>query len=206
MPRERYVESSVVSLFPQRLVSARLVLRSPCAEDGPRLHAALLDSIARLRPWFAWAAEADISAANSELSARLARQRFLSGQELQFYLFLHGERPLIGVCGLCEPDWCGPRFEICYWLRTGYEGHGYMTEAVRSVTRFALQKLGAQRIVAYCDPANVRGSGVVARAGYTLWGQRQRLTHGKTGSQWQMVDVLVCEAESQLEELVVGRF
>ena len=111
------------------------------------------------------------------MKASYARKRFLTGAELQFYIFLSDGKTLLGICGLAKPDWAIPSFEICYWLRTGYEGQGIMTEAVTAVTKFAVEQLGARRIEARCDPANEKGISVALCAGYiyekTLSRERQ---------------------------------
>ena len=162
---------------PPEINTDRLLLRCPQEQDGPELYTAISESLARLRPWFCWTADFDLALENGVLNAAYARERFLSGSELQFYIFLAGEKTLLGVCGLTKPDWSNASFEICYWLRTGYEGHNYMTEAVTAVTQFAVEQLGARRIEARCDPANEKGIAVALRAGYAyekmLPGERQ---------------------------------
>jgi RimJ/RimL family protein N-acetyltransferase len=162
---------------PPEIKIDRLLLRCPQEQDGPELYAAISESLARLRPWFCWTADLDLAPENGVLNAAYARERFLSGAELQFYIFPIDGNALLGICGLTKPDWSVPSFEICYWLRTGYEGHGYMTESITAVTQFAVEQLGAQRIEARCDPANEKGIAVALRAGYayekTLPSERQ---------------------------------
>ena len=162
---------------PPEIKTNRLLLRCPQEQDGPELFAAISESLARLRPWFCWTADIDLVEGNGVLNAAYARERFLTGAELQFYIFPNDGKTLLGICGLAKPDWSIPSFEICYWLRTGYEGHGYMTEAVTAVTQFGVEKLGAKRIEARCDPANKKGIAVALRAGYaherTLPGERK---------------------------------
>ncbi len=153
---------------PPEIKTDRLHLRCPREADGPQLFAAIAESQAELRPWFAWADELDLTPENCRFTAALARERFLSGKEMQFYVFAHDHKKLLGICGLLKPDWAKRSFEICYWLRTGYAGHGYMTEAASAVTEFALQNLAAKRVEARCDVANKKGMAVAERVGYTL--------------------------------------
>jgi RimJ/RimL family protein N-acetyltransferase len=153
---------------PPEIRTDRLHLRCPREEDGPQLFAAITESQAQLRPWFAWAADLNLTPDNCKFTAAYARERFLSGREMQFYIFAQGQKKLLGICGLLRPDWAKRSFEICYWLRTSFAGHGYMSEAVSAVTQFALQELAAKRIEARCDVANKKGLAVAKRAGYVL--------------------------------------
>ena len=153
---------------PPQLETDRLRLRCPREDDGPELYAAICESQAELSPWFAWAADINLTADNCVFTAAYARERFLSGKEMQFYIFLQGREQLVGICGLLGPDWDERRFEICYWLRTCFVGQGYMVEAVSAVTEFAIKELTAKRIEARCDEANNKGIAVALGAGYLL--------------------------------------
>jgi RimJ/RimL family protein N-acetyltransferase len=63
-------------------------------------------------------------------------------------------------------------------MRTGAEGHGYVTEAVRALTAAAFRGLHAQRIEIRCDPANERSWRVAERCGFAFEGtlRNDRLT------------------------------
>ena len=151
---------------PPIIETERLLLRCPEETDGLELLAAISESLAELQPWFAWTADLTLTPDSCTFTAAYARERFLCAEEMQFYIFAEEGGQLMGICGLAKPDWVKLSFEICYWLRSSFVGHGYMTEAVTAVTQFALKDLGASRIEARCDPANEGGIGVAQRAGY----------------------------------------
>ena len=153
-------------LAPPEIQTERLLLRCPQEQDGPELFAAISESLPELQPWFAWTTDLTLTLESITITAAYARERFLSAKELQFYIFANDQKTLLGVCGLAEPNWTKLSFEICYWLRSRFVGHGYMTEAVIAVTQFTLKNLGARRIVARCDLANKKGIAVALRAGY----------------------------------------
>lgn len=155
-------------LIPRRIETERLTLRCPRVEDGRMLHAAIVESSERLRPWFAWPAGATLTLERSVATARFTRWRFLAGRELQF-LILHDERKkVVGVIGPCNPDWDRRHFEIGYWLRSGCEGRGYATEAVSALTAFAFERLGARRLEIHCDPENKAAVTLPLKLGYNL--------------------------------------
>ncbi|MFF5158927.1 GNAT family N-acetyltransferase [Streptomyces sp. NPDC000348] len=64
------------------------------------------------------------------------------------------------------PDGDG-RVEIGYDLVVGARGHGYATEALRTLSRWALEQDGVRTVAAVVDHANVPSQKVVTRAGFT---------------------------------------
>ena len=71
-------------------------------------------------------------------------------------------------------DWTVPRFEIGYWCRTSRVGHGYVSEAVAAITRFAFETLHAARVEIRTDVANSRSFRIAERLGFTLEGILRR--------------------------------
>ncbi|HET9494837.1 MAG TPA: GNAT family N-acetyltransferase, partial [Chloroflexia bacterium] len=61
---------------------------------------------------------------------------------------------------------------IGYWIRPTAVGRGYVTEAVKLLTAFALDVLEAKRVEILCDERNVPSANVARRAGYVLEGVR----------------------------------
>lgn len=177
--------------IPHHIETERLTLRCPRADDGPELHDALVESVHRLRSWFAWTAATELTLERSAASARFARWRFLAGRELQFFIFRKGSPRLLGVAGLCNPDWSRHHFEISYWLRTGCEGHGYATEAVAALTDFAFQRLAARRLEIRCDLDNVAAAALPQRLGFRLEQTLPRARHNHDSGQWRDVAVFV---------------
>ena len=177
--------------IPHGIETERLNLRCPRVEDGPELHDALVESVQRLSSWFAWTAGAEVKPEQSTASAQFARWRFLAGRELQFFIFRKGSPRLLGVAGLCNPDWSRRYFEISYWLRTGCEGYGYATEAVAALTDFAFRRLAARRLEIRCDPDNKLAAALPQRLGYRLEQILPRARRNHDSGQWRDVAVFV---------------
>lgn len=163
------MSSPLLKNIPDAFETNRLRIRVPRAGDGPALNAAVIDSQDELRPWMPWAQDAP-TLDESEEVARRARVQFLERSNIMLLLFLKGTDTLVGASGLHRINWDVPRFEIGYWRRTGLEGQGLITEAVRGITRFAFETLGAQRVEIRMDSRNQRSRAVAERAGYTLEG------------------------------------
>ncbi|MDQ6833081.1 MAG: GNAT family N-acetyltransferase, partial [Chloroflexota bacterium] len=87
----------------------------------------------------------------------------------------------LGATGFTVRNLAVPSFEIGYWLRQSAEGHGYMSEAVRTITRFLFDAMGAERVMIRCDARNVRSKNVAERLGFPFEGTMRHDTLDPTG-------------------------
>jgi RimJ/RimL family protein N-acetyltransferase len=62
-------------------------------------------------------------------------------------------------------------YDFGYCLNRDYWGQGYMTEAVKRLLMFTFNNLGARRVFAECDPANLASARVMMKAGLQFEGQ-----------------------------------
>jgi RimJ/RimL family protein N-acetyltransferase len=153
--------------FPDSFETERLTIRSPMPGDGAELQAAVAETIDDLRPWMPWADHVPTVDEDEEL-VRQGRARFLTREDLWLLLFLKSSHTLVGGSGLHRIDWDVPRFEVGYWVRRRFAGQGYIMEAVRGITQFAFDTLGARRVEIRCDERNERSQAVAERAGFAL--------------------------------------
>jgi RimJ/RimL family protein N-acetyltransferase len=110
------------------------------------MHTAVNESLGELTPWMSWPKE-HRTVEGSEASVRHTPARsFVGREDLMLLLLLRGTRTLVGSSGLHRIDWEVPKFEIGYWCRTRSTGQGYVTEAVRGISAFAFDTLGARRL------------------------------------------------------------
>ena len=156
--------------FPEGFETERLLIRGPLPGDGPEVYRAVNESLAELTPWMPWTKE-HRKVEDSEASVRRARVAFLERSELRLHLYLKGTDTLVGSSGLHRIDWEVPKFEIGYWCRTRFTGQGFVTEAVRGISSFAFDTLGAARVEIRCDARNGPSARVAERAGFTLEGE-----------------------------------
>jgi RimJ/RimL family protein N-acetyltransferase len=158
---------------PPRLETPRLILRCPQPGDGARLNEAVRDSLAELRPWMPWAQSAP-TLEESECWCRRQQARFLLREDL-VWLILEREPGgaagcLVGGVGLHRIDWTLRRFEVGYWARSGHAGQGYISEAVRTLTRMAFERLDARRVEVRMDDRNEASQRVAESAGFSFEG------------------------------------
>jgi RimJ/RimL family protein N-acetyltransferase len=110
-------------------------------------------------------------------------------RERAFAVDLKDENLLVGVVALTlAAD--GKTAEIGYWLGHDYWGHGYMTEAVRRIARYAFGDLKLISIDAGVIPDNEKSVGVLVKAGVDVEGRATRSAPGRGDDR----DVLVFKA------------
>lgn len=155
--------------IPDHFETRRLLLRTPRAGDGKALYDAVSASVEHLKPWMPWAHE-PVTLEREEELARRAYADFVAREDMMLLLFDKETNTLVGGSGLHRFDWSVPRFEIGYWVRVGYEGMGYISEAVNGITRFAFEKLAAERVDIHMDSRNIRSWRVAERCNFKLEG------------------------------------
>ncbi|OQY84542.1 MAG: GNAT family N-acetyltransferase [Chloroflexi bacterium UTCFX4] len=170
--------------FPDHFETERLLIRAPRPGEGQMVYEAVMESLEQLKLWMQWAHQ-EMSPEIQEGISRQMHANFLARQSLPLRLFHKETGELVGGSGLHRFDWDVPRFEIGYWVRTKFEGQGYVTEAVIGITNFAFEKLFAERVEIRMDTNNIRSWRVAERAGFTLEGilrNNARTVNGKLRS------------------------
>lgn len=174
------MELPILRDIPESFTTARLRLRCPVPGDGAVVNAAVLESLDELKPWMPWA-EIPPAVWETEANLRAARSHYIARTELRLLLFHRETGDLVGSSGLHALDWSIPKCEIGYWCRTQYAGQGYISEAVRGITRFAFTVLGAERVGLRCDARNERSRQVAERVGFVLEGRLRREERERDG-------------------------
>ena len=165
--------------IPEKLESERLTLAASRAGQGAVVNEAVLESMARLKPWMPWAQEPP-TLEDSEKVCREAQAKWIARETLDFCFFDKPGGQLVGKGGLHTIDWTVPRFEIGYWIRTSSAGKGFATEATNTLVEFA-RSLGAHRVEITCNAANAASRRVAEKSGFSLEGvlrSHRRATDG----------------------------
>ncbi|HVU12512.1 MAG TPA: GNAT family protein [Phototrophicaceae bacterium] len=168
-------------VVPDHFETERLLIRAPQPGDGPAINAAVVESIAELRPWMPWA-QTTQSVAESETFAREGALHYRNHEDLPMLIFRKSDGLYVGGSGMHNLAWSVPRFEIGYWVRTSAAGQGYITEAVKGIAALAFDKLGAVRLEIRCDARNERSAAVALRSGFTLEARLRKEGRAPDGS------------------------
>ncbi|MEO8287712.1 MAG: GNAT family N-acetyltransferase [Chloroflexota bacterium] len=154
----------LVPLFDE-LSGERVILRPYQETDAAGLHDAVDESREHLRPWLPFYNQHNsVDEALSWIIS--AKARWLLRESMNCALIEAATGRYLGGIGLHVHSWEIPYFEIGYWLRKSAEGHGYITEAARLLTDFALNNLRAKRVEIRCDELNTASANVARRLGY----------------------------------------
>lgn len=146
------------------LVTARLVLRPPHADDAADLTAIANNrQIAEMtsRMPFPY----NLSDAHTFLEGCLAGEH----EGYIYAITLADTGRLIGFAGLELRERSGG-FELGFWLGEPYWGSGYATEAASALIDQAFRSTDAERIHAVCRTVNARSRNVIAKCGFAFIG------------------------------------
>ena len=111
---------------------------------------------------------------------------FRNGNEATFGVFIKDTGRVAGAIGLGgltqSAALRGVRTgEIGYWANPDTRGHGYITEGVREVVRWAFEELEVGRVTWQAFDGNVASRRVIEKVGFTIVG-RQRGSHAHRGA------------------------
>ena len=164
--------------LPAQLVGERVVLRPWREEDADGLWEAVDSSRESLGEWLPWIHEYR-GPEDTLPTIRRIQSRWLTREDLVVGIFDKASGQVLGGSGLHRIDWSLRLFEIGYWLRDSAVGHGYVTEAVQVLTRFAFEDLQANRVQIRMDPRNTRSRAIPVRLQYVYEGcLRQSIPDG----------------------------
>ena len=156
---------TLIPLF-EELRGPRVVVRPYRLEDADELFAAVEESRQHIWPWLPWGDQHQSVDDSRDFILRSQAKWLLREGDLNVGIFAADSGRYLGGAGLHIRGWDVPAFEIGYWLRGSAEGHGYMAEAVKLLTDFAFNTLGAQRVFIRCDARNTRSAAVAERLGF----------------------------------------
>ena len=166
--------------IPLPIYTPRLLLRPPQPGDGPELNRAIIESFDALSVWMPWA-KTPPSIEDSEENVRRAYAKWILREDLRISIFDKTTGKLAGSSGLHRINWDLPSFEIGYWVRTSFEGKGYITESTNALTQFAFKQLKAKRVEIRCNSKNERSIAVIKRLGFEYEGcLRSNDTHANS--------------------------
>jgi RimJ/RimL family protein N-acetyltransferase len=148
---------------PATLRTDRLTLRPPGADDAGDMFAAVDHEV---RQWMPWSLGYTEDKALRWCTADAYRDPV---RETHFVIVPHTTGRFVGVIGINRASWEAGVAETGYWLGPGGRGHGYATEAVREVARYAFE-LGFHRLELLAAPGNAASQRVAERAGFTREG------------------------------------
>jgi ribosomal-protein-serine acetyltransferase len=152
--------------LPRSLVGSRVIARPYRDGDGETIAEAVAESRERLlkadMPWVKDWDRPDQGATY----VRRCQAKWAARDDLSLGLWERTTNTYLGGSGLHRIVWSVPSVEIGYWIRNGFEGMGFITEATALIAAFAFDMLRARRVRIRCDAENARSVAVPLRLGF----------------------------------------
>ena len=150
------------------LETERLILRRFCPEDWKDLHEYLSDpEVVCYEPY-----EVFTETQSREEAARR------SGDGDFWAVCLKDGGKVIGNLYFSSGEF--KNYELGYVFNRAYQGQGYATESARALIGLGFEKLGVNRIVAMCNPENVKSWRLLERLGLRREGYLRKNAYFKT--------------------------
>ena len=164
---------------------AQVALRPPVAADFEVWAKLRHDSRNFLVPWEPTWAPDELSKEAFRRRLRRYSQAARDGSGHVFFVFDKKAGALVGGCQLSNirQGVAQSAATLGYWMGERYAGRGLMTDAVVTLTKYCLTKLGLHRIEAACLPDNVASRRVLAKAGFVEEGTARKYL--KINGQWR---------------------
>ena len=144
-----------------------ITLTEATLNDAPVIFDAIDSHREQLRTWLpfvdklqSWKEEEDF------LSSTLS----IPYKERNLVFLIRKEGNYCGLIGFTVTDNVNHRTEIGYWLLPEYQGQGIMTECVKRLCRFAVEKRKMNRIQIRCAVGNHPSNAIPQRLGFCLEG------------------------------------
>ena len=168
-------------MFPDRLATDGLVLRSWEPGDGPALCAAKRASYDHLAPWMPWAEQEPDEAAEEE-RVRAFRGAWLMGKDFVVSIWTP-DGTLLGGSGfhLREGALATRQAEIGLWIAGPAAGQGVGTRALRAMLRWGFGSWDFLRLSWVCSTRNVASARVAEKAGLRREGTQRGCHDDVTG-------------------------
>jgi RimJ/RimL family protein N-acetyltransferase len=155
--------------FPELIETNRLYIK-PCKPgDGEMLQKAINSSIKTLSEWMPFA-QKEQTLEEIEAGIRESYAQFILRNDFRLHIYKKDNGQLVGSTGFHRIDWKTGTVEIGYWGVSSHSGNGFITEAVKELTRFAFEHFAVNRVEIRCDELNLNSRRIPERLGYTLEG------------------------------------
>lgn len=145
----------------------RLIIRPPKLSDAKPLNDAINRSLDVLERWMPWASDPSLKATETFIQKSVDEWGSETQKIFPMIMVLKNTDEIIGASGYNESsDLSLPSFEIGYWIDSKYSGHGYVTECVTALTRYAFDRLNAVRVQIKTQKENEKSQAVAKRCGF----------------------------------------
>src|SRR5688572_9418655 len=144
-----------------------VLLRPPAQSDFPQWSALWADSRKFLAPWEPiWPAD-ELTRLGYRRRIRRYQREMREGTGYPYFIFAREGDVLLGGLTLSQVQrGVTQSASLGYWMGEPYANRGYMTDAVRTILRFACHSLHLHRVEAACLPHNTASIRLLEKVGF----------------------------------------
>jgi RimJ/RimL family protein N-acetyltransferase len=167
--------------LPERLETARLILRPFAAGDGPDVFASIDENRPLAKQFMPWV-DAHDSVDASEAYARRMHSLWLARTGLTLAVFEKASGRYLGGIGPHNINWEIPSMELGYFFRPSAWGKGFAAEACAAICDLCFNHAQCVRLFAWIHGDNAQSIRVMEKAGFVHEGVLRlnaRDHHGK---------------------------
>jgi RimJ/RimL family protein N-acetyltransferase len=169
--------------IPDKLETARLILRRTEPGDGKLVSEAILETWEELYKYAPWAQKReDYTAEKVEENLRQQRSQYDARSAFFMATFDRFSGRFLGTVELYDVDWENSSMKTGYWFRKSAMGNGYASEAEIALIDFAVKGLGAKKIEAWRQSDNEASGRILLKAGFKEVSVERDVLDPKTGS------------------------
>ncbi|KYG64596.1 GNAT family N-acetyltransferase [Bdellovibrio bacteriovorus] len=158
--------------LPETIAASRVTLKKHRIELATEMFRRVDEDRERLGkflPWVAWTKGIHDEREYIEMT----HKQWADFKMFDYGVFLNDGDVYLGNVGVHTIAWEHNRCELGYWIVGGYEGQGYVSEAVKALEKVLFDE-GFFRIEIRCSGANARSASVALRCGYMLEGRLRK--------------------------------
>ncbi|WP_424237639.1 GNAT family N-acetyltransferase [Bhargavaea ginsengi] len=116
-----------------------------------------------LREWLPWL---DVTTKLEDTTEFIkgSMKGFAENKSLTSVILFKGE--IVGIAGYNNINWSNKTAYIGYWLGKGYQGHGIMTAVAKTLTDYAFDELGLNKVEIRAAVGNKKSRAIPERLNY----------------------------------------
>lgn len=136
----------------------------------------------RLKRYFPRTLEQNLNPELSKIFVADKVRQFERKEEFLFVLKEKENHKVIGLVYIKELDWKTGHAELAYCIGYQYEGKGWMTETVKTLSTYAFDTLGLKTLQIIVHKTNLGSINVAEKCGY-LWVRTLKREHTPPGEE-----------------------
>ncbi len=136
----------------------------------------------RLKRYFPKTLEQNLNPELSKIFVAHKVRQFAGKEEFLFVLKEKENRKVIGLVYIKELVWKAKQAELAFCIGYEYEGKGWMTVAVKTVSNYAFDNLGLKTLQIIAHKSNLGSIKVAKKCGY-LWKRTLKKEHTPPGEE-----------------------